>query len=175
MQFRSILALAAGPALLAACSDSDTVEPADDAATPAPVLTSTPAPTAAPDGTAIVAGSWTINEDAIGARGSYGQENAEPTLSLTCNSATKMLGMIIASTASEEQAWRLDAGGEAARIDMAPAGEGVPEMVAWLDQNLAIVNALGEQDAAFMLTAPDGAQYQFPTHPGLRRVIEACR
>ena len=66
MTLRHLLTLSLASALLAACNNSDDAEMADDTPQPEPVLTQAPQPTAAPDGTALVAGSWTVNENPEG-------------------------------------------------------------------------------------------------------------
>ncbi len=168
--FPTILAVVA----LAACNASEEAGEEQAASAPEPVLTPAPTATAAPDGTALVDGTWNIGEDASGVRALYGPPNTEATLALTCDRGSHAMVITLASTAAAPEAWRLDAGGEAARIDMAPTGGELPQVSAQLDQGLAIIHALAEQGRVFRLTSPAGQPFQFPTHPGIRRVIDTC-
>ena len=95
-------------------------------------------------------------------------------LSLECTPAQKALRLFLYTGATGPETWRLDAGGEAARIDMVITNDQIPEIGAQLNQNLAIIRALGEQGQAFTLTSPQGQPRQFPTNPGIRRIIDSC-
>ena len=138
------------------------------------MLTQAPTATAAADGSALVPGAWSVKEDAEGARAMFGEEEVDTTLSLFCDPDGQLtIGL---ESGAEAETWRLDAGGEAARIDMVSDGsEVLPYLVAELDPGLAIVSAMGETGEVFTLTSPGGEQLQFPTNPGIRRVIAACR
>ena len=165
--------------MLMACNQSAD-EPAAtpqqaEAAAPAPVLTTAPTPTAAPDGTALVAGVWAISEDGEGARALYAEEGLSPSLQLECPRGAFAVTLFVANGATEPQSWRLDAGGEAARIDLAPTTQPAQGLSAAVDQGLGIINALGAEGESFTVTSPDGQRLQFPTNPGIRRVIDACR
>lgn len=175
MTIRPVWALLGGIALLSACSDSEDAAPADDmAAQPEPVLTSAPTPTAAADGTALESGEWFIREDASGARALFGEPQTEASLVLECDPASGAVSLSLASDADSAEAWRLDAGGEAARIDMTPTGGELPQIAATIDHNLAIVQAMAEPGQSFSLTSPGGERRQYPAHPGIRRVIDSC-
>ncbi|WP_271078287.1 hypothetical protein [Aurantiacibacter sp. MUD61] len=141
---------------------------------PAPVLTPGAAATVAPDGTALVPGSWSINEDAMGVRAQYAAVGEQPAVTVTCDPTYDAVTLSVAATAGGPQAWRLDAGGEAARIDMLPSGGVLPELTAQVNQGLAIIQSLADQGGVFMLTSPQGQPSQFPTHPGIRRVLDRC-
>ncbi|QZH74194.1 MAG: hypothetical protein JY451_10655 [Erythrobacter sp.] len=139
-----------------------------------PVLTPAAVATAAPDGSALESGEWIVTEDANGARAMFGEPGTEPLLSLACSPSTRSLQLFLASGATTGEAWRLDAGGEAARIDMQPTDGQIPELVATVEQGLPIIQAMGVQGQVFTLTSPQGQPRQFPAHPGLRRVIDSC-
>lgn len=175
MTMRAILTAGFAAILLTACNSSDDETAADDAATqPEPVLTPAPTATAAADGTALVPGSWDVGEDASGVRAVFADAGMQPSLTMTCARGTGSVIITLASSAAGPEAWRLDAGGEAARIDFAPSGGDAQEIAAQVDQGLAIIHALGTPGAAFKLTSPDGQPFQFPAHPGIRRVIDSC-
>ena len=177
MTFKPILPLAIVATTLAAC-DSPPEQP-DNApqqatvAAPEPVLTPGPTATAAADGTALEPGEWTVTEDASGARAMFGVEETDATLAIACDSGRQLTFAL--QTDAEAESWRLDAGGEAARIDMTSDGnEVLPYLEAQLDPGLGIVYALGDPGQVFTLTSPAGERIQFPTHPGIRRVVSAC-
>lgn len=177
MKSRDILIFAAASVLLTACNSSEeTAAPAQEAVIeqPVPVLTPAPTATAAADGTALEAGIWTVTEDATQASAIFGVEGAAKTLSLSCDPSTRALDLELAAGTTDAQAWRLDAGGEAARIDMSPSTETYGNLFATVDQGLAIIAALGTQGATFTLTSPTGQRRQFPTHPGITRIIASC-
>ena len=171
MKFRHCIILSLTAASLAACNDSEDVVAGPEGAQPAPVLTPAPTPTAAPDGTALVAGAWNISEDAEGARAVYGEGEGAPPLTLACDRMSGALTMTLASAAQAPEAWRLDAGGEAARIDLNPVEGGLS---AAIEPGLAIFHAFSTPGQAVVLTSPSGERIQFPTHPGISRVVEAC-
>ncbi len=173
MKFRSSLPLACAAALLAAC-DSAADGPGGEAAAPTPALTTAPTPTAAPDGTALVPGSWTVGEDQSGARATYGVAGAAPALTLACDLATKRVQLTLAGAGDGPQAFVLEAGGQAARLDMVPAADGAGAMTAAIEPGLPIFAAFWQADTAIALTSPTGVKQQFSTHPGIDRVIAAC-
>ncbi|RJY08072.1 hypothetical protein D6201_00700 [Aurantiacibacter aquimixticola] len=161
---------------LAACG-SESEEPEPQRAVveaPQPVMTSAPTPIAAADGTPIEPGQWFVTEDAEGARALFGAPRSDGKMILSCAYGASQVRFALESDASEPQSWRLDAGGEAARIDLEPSDGELPQLEAYVDQGLAIINALGASGQTFALTSPDGQRRQFPTHPGIRRVIAAC-
>ena len=179
MRLRPFLLPAAAPLVLLTACDSAPEQPDNgpqqamvDA--PEPVLTNAPTATAAADGSPLVPGAWSVTEDAEGARALFGREETDATLSLECDTSRQLT--LALESGAEAETWRLDAGGEAARIDMVSDGsEVLPYLEAQLDPGLAIVAAMGETGQVFTLTAPDGQRLQFPTNPGIRRVIAACR
>ena len=171
MKFRHCVILSLTAALLAACNDSEEEVAGPEAARPAPIITPAPTPTAAPDGTALVAGAWNVSEDAGGARAVYGEAGAAAALTLACDRMGGELTMELASAAQAPEAWRLDAGGEAARIDMNPVDGGLSAAIA---PGLAIFHAFSTPGQVVVLTSPSGERMQFPTHPGISRVVEAC-
>lgn len=173
-----ILPMLGMAAALAAC-DSAAEEPdlvaEAEVAQPEPVLTSAATPTAAADGTALVPGAWAVTEDANGPVAAYAEEGLSPFLQLSCPRGDFAVTMFVATDATEPQSWRLDAGGEAARIDLAPTTQPGIGLSAAVDQGLGIINALSAEGQSFVLTSPDGQRWQYPTHPGILRVIDACR
>lgn len=174
MQFRHVMSLGLAAVALAACNSREDVKEAEEVAQPEPVLTSAPQATAAPDGTALMPGSWTVNENAQGGVAMFGEANTEPSLSIDCQAASGTVTLALSIEASEPQAWRLDAGGEAARIDMAPVQGPMPVLAAEIEPSLAIFHAFGNAGEVVTLTAPSGERMQFPTHPGISRVLYAC-
>ena len=177
MKIRPLFLLTTAVMALAACNSSEEAAPAplEAVAAPEPVLTPAAIATAAPDGTALVQGAWSITEDAAGAVARFGIPETDSQLIISCAPATRAVTLALQSGTLQPQAWRLDAGGEAARIDMASEAASVPPyLVAQVDQTLAIIVALGEQGQVFTLTSPTGDRNQFPTHPGIRRVIDSC-
>lgn len=162
--------------LLAGCNSAEeTAQPVtEEVAQPVPVLTPAAAPTAAPDGTALEPGEWAVTEDEFRARAAFGTPGGQPLLSLECFPAEKALRMFLYTGATAPEAWRLDAGGEAARIDFTPTAEQTPEIAAAINQSLAIILAMGNEGEVFTLTSPQGQRRQFPTNPGIRRVIASC-
>lgn len=171
MQFRHVLLAALASGTLAACGSSDEVETNEEVAAPAPVLTTAPTPTAAPDGTALVPGSWTVNQSAEGGFAAFGEEGAEPALRIDCNRATGAVTMTLGREASGDEAWRIDAGGEAARIDMTPVAGG---LTAQIEGSLAIFHAMSNAGEVVVLTSPSGERMQYPTHPGISQVLYTC-
>ena len=177
LRLPSALMAGAACAMLAACSSEPEMGEAEQAVVdaPQPALTTSPMATSAPDGSALVQGEWNVNEDATGVRAQYGVAGMQPSLTVTCDPAYNAVTLSMASSVGTAEAWRLDAGGEAARIDMLPSGGVLPELTAQVDQGLAIINSLADQGQTFMLTSPQRQSFQFPTHPGIRRVIDRCK
>lgn len=172
MKLRDALTLSLAAALVAACNNSDDADGAEEAAAaPEPVLTQAPQPTAAPDGSALVAGRWNIGESAQGGTASFGEDGAAPALSIDCEAISGTVRLEIASSSQTPESWRLDAGGEAARVDMTPVEGGLS---AEIDPGLAIFHAFSTPDQVVSLTSPTGERMQFPTHPGISRVLDAC-
>ncbi|MGB3795585.1 MAG: hypothetical protein WA957_04700 [Alteraurantiacibacter sp.] len=171
MTLRHLISLSIAGALIAGCNNSDDAEMADDAAQPEPVLTQAATPTAAPDGTALVAGNWSVNENPDGGRAGFGEAGSEPVMAIDCQRISGTITLTVASTSQTPEAWRLDAGGEVARVDMAPVEGGLS---AEIDPGLAIFRALSTPGEVVALTSPLGETMQFPTHPGISRVLDAC-
>ena len=174
MTFRHVFTLALAGALVTACNSSEDAEMAEDAAQPKPVLTQAPQPTTAPDGTALMTGGWRVNENAQGGTAMFGGEATEPDLTIDCEASTGTVTLRMARTADGPEAWRIDAGGEAARIDMTPKGGELPQITAEIDGGLAIFHAFSATGGIVSLTSPEGETMQFPTHPGISRVLDAC-
>ncbi|MEL1250747.1 hypothetical protein [Aurantiacibacter gilvus] len=171
MQFRHVLLVSLASAALASCGSSDDAETSDELAAPEPVLTSAPTPTAAPDGTALVPGSWTVNQSAEGGFAAFGEEGAEPALRIDCDRASGAVTLTLGRAASADEAWRIDAGGEAARIDMMPVAGG---LTAQIEGSLAIFHAMSNAGEVVVLTSPTGERMQYPTHPGISQVLYTC-
>ncbi len=168
MMFRPAIALVFSASLLAACGND--AETGDQAAAPEPVLTPAPEPTTAPDGTALVEGRWEVNENPQGGVASFGADG-DPSLAINCERISGTVTMDIASSSQTPEAWRLDAGGESARVDMAPIEGGLS---AEIEPGLAIFHAFSNPGEVVKLTSPLGETMQFPTHPGISRVLDAC-
>lgn len=171
MQIRHVLLAACASVALVACGSSDDVDTAEEVTAPEPVLTPAPTPTAAPDSTALVAGSWTVNQSAEGGFAAYGEEGANPALRINCDRASGAVTLSLGRAASGDEAWRIDAGGEAARIDMVPVAGG---LTAQIEGSLAIFHAFSNADEVVVLTSPTGERMQYPTHPGISQVLYAC-
>ncbi|MWV28448.1 hypothetical protein [Aurantiacibacter rhizosphaerae] len=171
MPLRRLLVLSIAGTLISGCSNSEDADMADDAARPEPVLTQAAQPTAAPDGTALVAGSWTVKEGPAGGSAVFAEDGQQPALTMSCDSASGTLSMMVASASQTPEAWRLDAGGEVARIDMAPVEGG---LAAEIQPDLAIFHAFAAPGQTASLTSATGEIMQFPTHPGISRVLDAC-
>lgn len=169
MKLRPVLALGLAGVLLSACNSEESV-PEEDVAGPEPVLTQAPQPTAAPDGTALVAGSWNVTENPQGASAVFGEGDA-PALSIECDAMTGTVTLDVASSSQTPEAWRIDAGGEAARLDMAPVEGGLS---AEIEPGLAIFHAFSNGGETVAITSPAGERMQFPTHAGISRVLDAC-
>lgn len=172
MQFRHVLSLGLAALALAACNSSE--DAGDTATQPEPVLTPAPQATVADDGTALVPGGWSVNESAQGGVAMFGEEGADPSLTIACEAATGTVTLSMAREASAAEAWRVDAGGEAARIDMTPSATQPSLLSAEIEPSLAIFHAFASPGEVVVLTAPSGERLQFPTHPGISRVLYAC-
>lgn len=173
MNFRMIAVIAAAGVALAACDSSEDVEAPEEVATPAPVLTTAPVPTAAPDGTALVPGVWTVNQNPEGGFAVFGEEGVPPALRIDCQRTTGVVSLTLARTASGPEAWRVDAGGEAARIDMTPSPV-AGQVTAAIEGSLAIFHSFSNAGEIVVLTSPEGERLQFPTHPGISQVLYSC-
>lgn len=172
MTFRNLLMLASATAVLAACNSSETPVDQADGTAPLPVLTPTPTPTSAPDGTAIVAGSWQVGEDATGARATYAAEGASPSLTIACDTRTRAVTLTLADAEPGSKSYAVEAGGQLARLDM--NADGAQAVSAEIDPTLALFAAFSQADTAIGFTDEAGAKQQYPTHPGIQRVFYAC-
>lgn len=171
LPLRSSLILGAAATLLAACnSPEDEVSQATVEA-PEPVLTQAPLATQAANGTTIATGSWEVNEAASGAQAVFTGEDGTELLGLRCDVASGAVTMNIAADDGVPTAYRIDAGGEAARVDLVPANGG---LVAEIEPSLAIFYAFAQEGQSFALTSRAGMKTQYPTHPGIDRVLTAC-
>ena len=169
------LSLFAGIALTA-CGDAPEEEAeAIAAAEPAPVLTPAPTPTAQGNAPVAMPGAWTVNQNPTGGFAMFGQEGSDPSLSIDCDTATRAVTLSMSREASGPEAWRVDAGGQAARIDMAPVDGPFPLVAAQINPSLPIFDGFGEQGRSMLLTSPEGTVLQFPTDPGIRQIFAACR
>lgn len=171
LPLRSLLILGAASGLLAACNspEEDVTEAAAQA--PEPVLTQAPLATQAPDGTTVATGSWEVNEAASGAQAVFTGDDGSELLGIRCDVASGAVTMNIAAADGVPTSYRIDAGGEAARVDLVPANGG---LVAEIEPSLAIFYAFAQDGQVFALTSPAGMKTQYPTHPGIDRVLSAC-
>jgi len=176
MSFRSLLSLSCAAAMLAACSSSD--EPAAEeeaAAAPTPQLTSTPTPIVADDGSPLTPGSWTVNESASGASASFGEQGKDAQIVITCARDTKVMAMTLAGNGEGTQAYVLEAGGTAARLDMMPDGDlYLPSMTAEIALDAPMFGGFVQPGGVIEITSPQGATMRLPTSTAIRRVFEAC-
>lgn len=176
MQTRSILVLAAGAALLCACSSADEpVAEESPAALPTPVMTSTPTPTVAPDGSPLALGSWNINESGTGASAGFGPDGGEALLLVTCDAASKTLSLAVSNATPGNQTFVVEAGGTAARLDMVADGNtALPRQVAQIAINAPVFGGFVMPGGVIEVSQPGGATLRVPSAPGIRRVFEAC-
>ena len=172
MNLRHLPLIACAAALLASCNSAE--DSPDEAATPpAPALTTAAVPTASPDGTALVPGTWSVGEDAAGATATFGEAGAAPALVLACNTQTRAVTLTRAGAGTAPTAFVLEAGGQAARLDMVPTADGTAMMAA-IEPALPIFAAFSAADTAISLTSPAGEKLQYPTNSGIDRVLDAC-
>ncbi len=176
MQFRPVLTLACATGLLAACSSADDAEQdtASEAA-PAPVLTSTPVPAAAADGTPLAAGVWAISEDGSGASAAFGLPQSDALLVIACETATRQLTMSLESDLPGAQSFVIEAGGAAARLDMmSDTNDALPYQAADIARDAPVFGGFVQPNGVISITYPGGNVLRVPTAPGIRRVFEAC-
>jgi hypothetical protein len=166
----------AGAALIAACSSAD--EPQEEVIAPEPELTGNPVMTQAPDGGALTPGEWVIGEDALTAHARFGPAGGEPVFAMECDVATQALTLSRAvaapADAGGEQTFILDAGGQRASVDMAPAGGEPPMLRAEINKAMPIFQAFQPLDNVITVAGPDGEVLRMQGAPGIQRVIEAC-
>ena len=168
---RYALCLAAG-ALPASCASPEDEEAV--ARDPSPALTANPVMTQAPDGSPMTPGEWVIGEDALGAHARFGPPASEPVLALECDAGAQVLTLARAGEAAGGQTYILEAGGQRARLDMAPTGGELPMLQAEVNRTMPIFRAFAQPGNAITVTAPDGAVLRLPGAPGIGRVIDAC-
>jgi hypothetical protein len=169
---RHLPLLACATVLLAACNSAE--DSADEAVTaPTPELTVAAVPTAAPDGTALVPGAWAVTEDASGASATFGEPGGAPAMTIACNTKTRAVTLTRVGAATAPEAYVLEAGGQAARLDMVPSADGAG-MSAAIEPALPIFAAFSDPASAIALTSPAGEKLQYPSNAGIRRVLDAC-
>lgn len=171
LTLRSSLILGAAAALLAACNSPEDEASPPPVEAPEPVLTQAPLVTQAPDGTKVAEGSWEVNEAASGAQAVFTGQDGVELVGLRCDVASGAVTMNIAADDGVPTSYRIDAGGEAARVDLVPANGG---LVAEIEPSLAIFYAFAQEGQVIALTSPAGMKTQYPTHPGIDRVLDAC-
>ncbi len=166
-----LLALAAS-----ACSPAQDGADQDQAPPPPqPVLTSQPAPTTAEDGTPLAPGSWAVEENADGASAVFSDPDGQKLAILACNRNARRLVLTKAEQASGPKAFRLSVGDLQARVDMVPVTDPLPGYSAEVDGSLPLFAAMADPAESIRLGAPGGMELHLPTHPGMSRVLEACR
>lgn len=176
MLSRSALIAASAATLLAACSSADEPVAEESPATPAPVMTSTPTPTVAADGSPLAMGSWNINESATGASAAFGEAGSDALLSITCDAASKTLALAVSNSTPGNQTFVVQSGGTAARLDMVADGNSAtPRQVAPIAIDAPVFGGFVQPDGTIEISQPGGATLRVPSAPGIRRIFEACR
>lgn len=177
MQIRSLLALATAASLLAGCNSADDAVPADAPVDePTPVLTSTPTPTVAPDGSPLALGSWTIAENGTGASAGFGPADTPPLLLIACDAASKTLTLSLSNATPGNQSFALEAGGTAARLDMIADGNATaPRQTASIALDAPVFGGFVVPGGVIEISQPGGSTLRVPAAAGIRRVFEACQ
>lgn len=176
MHMRSFFALACTAGLLAACNSADEPVADDSAAAPIPVLTSTPTPTVAPDGSPLALGAWNITEDASGASASFGPQGGESLMLVTCDRASKTLSLAVSNATPGNQSFAVEAGGTAARVDMVADGNtALPRQVAQIAIDAPVFGGFVVPGGVIEISQPGGAVLRVPAAVGIRRVFESCQ
>jgi hypothetical protein len=176
MKATTMLALSAA-ALLAGCNSAP-----EEAEAPTPVLTSAAQPTAAPDGEALTAGSWRIEENANGASAAFLTPGGEPLFRLACRRADRAMILTRSGVEPAVTLFRVEAGGERADVTMNPAGPEAGgseaaragEVEAVVDPGQPILASFADPATTIRITAPGVAALHLPTQSGTSRVVEAC-
>lgn len=176
---RMLLTAAAALVALAGCSRGEEEDGADTLAAPTPELTGNPVMTEAPDGSPMTPGEWVIGEDANGAQARFGPPASEPVFAMECDTASQSLtltraGGVEEGAAETEQSYILEAGGERARVAMAPTGGQLPMLRAEINRAMPIFANFSQLGNVITVTGPDGMVLRMQGAPGIRRVIEAC-
>jgi hypothetical protein len=175
MSPRRLLALS--PVLLiAACSSSDEPAPVAASPTPMPTLTTTPTPLVAADGSPLAAGAWQIGENATGASASFTSPEGQNLLSVTCDSAAKVVSLGVASATPGNQTFVLQSGGTAARLDTIADGNAAdPHQRAAIAPSAPVFNGFVQPGGTIEVSQPGGMTLRLPATSGIRRVFEACQ
>lgn len=169
--------LALSPALLlAACNSSDEAAPAAPAPTPTPVLTTTPTPQVAADGSPLAAGAWQIGENATGASASFVSTEGKGLLTITCDTASKVVSLAVANATPGNQTFVLQSGGTAARLDtIADNNAADPHQAAAIAPAAPVFNGFVQPGSTIEISQPGGMTLRVPSTSGIRRVFEACQ
>ena len=176
MQFRSAVTLAFAAGLAVGCSSP---EETGDAEAPEPVATQSPTPTPTTtntptDGQPLAEGEWFIEESASGASAAFGPPQTEAVLLIRCDKPTRTLTLTRAGDAEQAQTYTIEAGGQAATLDMEPVGGPLPTLEAEIDPGASVFSGFTEAGGVITMTSPDGEALRVPTAPGISRVFEAC-
>ena len=140
------------------------------------MLTSTPTPTVAPDGSPLALGVWNITEDATGAIASFGPEGGDALMLVACDRASKALSLAVSNATPGNQSFAVEAGGTAARVDMIADGNtALPRQVAQIAIDAPVFGGFVVPDGVIEISQPGGAVLRVPAAVGIRRVFEACR
>ena len=158
--------------LLAACNSAE--EP-DEAPTPTPRLTTQAVPTTSAEGAPLTAGSWTIEETAGGASAAFGEAGRQAALVLVCTRNTGAVTLSRPGAGQEPQTFTLQAGDQRAAVQMSTTSEPRPALEAQIDPTQPIFAAFIDRGESIEIGAPGAAALRIPGHPGISRVIEACR
>jgi hypothetical protein len=157
--------------LLTACNSADDAAPAATAsvaAAPGPAL---PAGTTAP-----APGEWQVTEDGAGVRASFQSPEGKSLLSLTCDMATRAVTMAVASGAPGNQAFVLQAGGTAARLDtVADNNAADPHQAAAIAPDAPVFVGFVQPGGMIDVSQPGGMSLRIPSDSGIGRVFEGCR
>lgn len=175
----ALLAAALAPALLlAACDTAEDATRATPAAsaTPTPVLTSSPVPQVAADGSPLAAGAWQVGETATGADARFVSPEGKGLLAITCDAASKVVSLSVTSAAPGNQTFVLQSGGAAARLDTIADGNAAdPHQYAAIAPDAPVFAGFVQPGGTIEVSQPGGATLRVPATSGVRRVFEACR
>ncbi|BBC72375.1 conserved hypothetical protein [Altererythrobacter sp. B11] len=170
-RLRAALPLTAAAALaLGACSSRDEAEEATPS--PTPVLTPAVQPTVAADGTALTPGRWEVGENAEGTRATYGETPEVPTLTFTCDRASKDLALTIADAAAKVGVYRIEAGEMKVGLSMAASGDG--GVKASVDRSQPTFASFADPAALITISGPDIQPLRVPGRSAIDRVLTAC-
>jgi hypothetical protein len=161
------LAMLGAAALLAGCNQAP-----EDAA-PTPALTTAAPRTADAAGAPLTAGSWLVEETANGASAVFASPAGAPVVRLVCRRADRAV-ILTRSGVAEATTFRLQAGGTAADLAMAPAAGGAGEVEAVVDPAQPIFAVFADPAATIRMEAPGTPALNLPSHTGIGRVAQAC-